>query len=505
MSKHLIELLTLLAAALLFCGASILAQESSDTKFTVHVVQRGENLFRIALKYNRFAEEIAEANGITDNDSIAVGQRLIIPLPAGSPQEQITHMVSAGETLANIATAYDKTISQLMALNSLATADLIYVGQELTIADGNSGAGVVTPDSSQPGTSTLGEETPIPTVVPGAGIRHSFSRTGDPSEVFIHTVQSGETLSEIGLRYNQTIDALARANNLADPGLLSVGQRLVVPGIRLPQLTRELPESVLAFTIDPLVFSAGRSGRVELLTTEPITISGEFLGRELRVITREDGKRHNILIGIPMFTELNVYPMTLELQDEFGQSTSIGANVQVIAGGYGRQTIRISDSELLAPAVEAEERALLVHATDRFTDERYWINSLSLPAAAPINAVFGTLRSYNGSPFDRYHGGVDFAGAPGTSILAAADGTVVMADRLHIRGNTTLIDHGWGLYTLYAHQDETLVHLGEFVATGQVIGTVGSTGRSTGPHLHWEVWLNSVNIDPMQWVQEVFP
>ncbi|MCY3796633.1 MAG: LysM peptidoglycan-binding domain-containing protein [Chloroflexi bacterium] len=505
MSERLINSLSLLLTALLLAGLPILAQESSDARFTVHVVQRGENLFRIALQYDRFAEEIAEANGITDSDSIVIGQRLIIPLPANSPQERITHVVAAGETLASIATAYDKTVSQLMVLNSLASRDLIYVGQELTIVDGDPIACVETLGSTQPSAPNVGEAIPIPAIAPEAGTRHSFSRTGDPSQVYIHTVQSGETLSEIGLRYNQTIDALARVNNMADPGLLSVGQRLVVPGIRLPQLTRKLPDSVLAFTIDPLVFSAGRSGRVELLTSKPVTISGKFMGRELRVIAREDGKRHNILIGIPMFTELNVYPMTLQLQDEFGQSTPIDASVQVIAGGYGRQTIRISDSELLAPAVEEEETALLALYTGRFTDERSWINSLSLPAAAPINAVFGTLRSYNGSPFDRYHGGVDFAGAPGTSILAAADGEVIMVNRLHIRGNTTLIDHGWGLYTLYAHQDETLVQLGEAVATGQVIGTVGSTGRSTGPHLHWEAWLNGVNIDPMQWVQEVFP
>ena len=80
-----------------------------------------------------------------------------------------------------------------------------------------------------------------------------------------------------------------------------------------------------------------------------------------------------------------------------------------------------------------------------------------------------------------------------------------MVVRLNIRGNATLIDHGWGLFTLYAHQQGTLVSPGEIVAGGQVIGTVGSTGRSTGPHLHWEVWLNGVNVDPMQWVQEIFP
>lgn len=505
MIKHFKNILTLLSAALIMGGAPIAAQESSDAAFAVHVVQRGENLFRIALQYNRFPEEIAEANGISDSDSIAVGQRLIIPLAAVSPQERITHIVLAGETLASIANAYQRTIGDLIALNSLASADLIYVGQELTIVAGEREPGFGSSDDSLPSTPQAGEPTPAPAAAAGASIRHSFSRYGDPSQVYIHSVQSGETLSEIGLRYQQTIDALARANNLADPGLLSVGQRLTVPGILLPQLTQALPAAVLAFTIDPLVFVAGRSGRVELLTSEPVTISGQFLGRELRVIAREDGKRHNILIGIPMFTKLNIYPMTLQLKDERGNSPPVSANVQVIAGGYGRQAIQINDSELLAPAVEEEESALLARLAERFTAERSWTNSLSLPAAAPINAVFGILRSYNGGPFDRYHGGVDFAGAPGTSILAAADGTVVMVDRLDIRGNTTLIDHGWGLFSLYAHQEETLVQLGEVVNSGQVIGTVGSTGRSTGPHLHWEVWLNGVNIDPMQWVREVFP
>jgi len=241
------------------------------------------------------------------------------------------------------------------------------------------------------------------------------------------------------------------------------------------------------------------------LTNDPVAVSGQFLGRDLVVIERDAGRRHNILIGIPMFTDMNVYPLTLQVQDSAGQSSAVSAILQVISGGYGRQQITINDSELLAPAVEEAEIALITRLTGRFTSQQSWSDSLSLPAAAPINAVFGTLRSYNGSPFDRYHGGVDFAGAPGTSVLAAADGTVVMVDRLQIRGITTLIDHGWGLYTLYAHQDETLVETGAAVTGGQVIGTVGTTGRSTGPHLHWEAWLNGVNVDPMQWVQEVFP
>lgn len=505
MNENVKAYLFLFTASLLLLPPLISAQETSDSIFAVHVVQRGENLFRIALKYDRYAEEIAEANGITDSDSISVGQRLIIPLAAGASQSRIIHVVTEGETLANIAARYDKKIADLMALNNLSSADLIYVGQELTIVAGEATAAARPTTESQPGAPAVTDPAPTAVYAAGPSIRHSFSRYGDPGEIYIHTVKSGETLSAIGLSYNLSVDALARANNIADPGFLRVGQRLVVPGVRLPQLTHALPNAVMAFTIDPLVFQAGRSGRVELLTSEAASITGQFLGRELRVIQREGGKRHNILVGVPMFTEMSIYPLTLTLHGGLGDPQPVGATVQVIAGGYGRQTIKIADSELLAPAVEEDELAQIARVAEHFTTERSWTNSLSLPAAAPINAVFGTLRSYNGSAFDRYHGGVDFAGAPGTSVLAAAAGTVVMADRLNIRGNTTMIDHGWGLYTLYAHQDETLVQLGENVTSGQVIGTVGSTGRSTGPHLHWEVWLNGVNIDPMQWVQEAFP
>ncbi len=482
---------------LLIMVAPNVAQESDDSAFRVHVVQRGENLFRIALAYDLFAEDIAIANDITDSDSIAVGQRLIIPLTV-TAQQRLTHVISTGESLASIAAAYGMPVSDLLSLNSLNPADPIYVGQELTIVAGQAEA----PQNSEPADL---QPTLVPAAAPGISIPHVFSRVGASANVFAHTVKSGETLSEIALRYSQTIDALARANNMADPSFLSVGQRLTVPGILLPRLTTTLPETVLAFTIEPLVLEAGRSGRIELLTKEAVAVSGQFLGRELQVIKRDEGKRHNILVGVPMFTKMSVYPLSLELWDDKSQSRSITANVQVISGGYGRQTINIADSELLAPAVEEEEFARLARLTSGFTPERRWANSLSLPAAAPINAFFGTLRSYNGSPFDRYHGGVDFAGAPGTSILAAADGVVLMVDRLNIRGNSTLIDHGWGLYTLYAHQDETLVDLGAEVSTGQVIGTVGSTGRSTGPHLHWELWLNGINVDPMQWVQETFP
>ena len=495
-------LLGALAVLCLAISAPAWSQEPSDSSFNVHVAQRGENLFRIALQYNLFVDDLAKANGITDVDSIAVGQRLIIPLAAATADQRQIHVVAAGETLASIATAYDITLDALMRLNGLSLSDALHVGEELIISDG-----AVQPEATPTSATVTRPAEALATARPVIVTEypHAFARFGGPLAAFVHTVQAGETLSAIGLRYNQTVAQLVKANSIADPSLLRIGQRLTIPGIQLPRLTQALPALVDVFTVDPLVLEEGRTGRIELLTNAAVKVSGQFLGQELRVIERDEGRRHNILVGVPMFTKMAVYPLTFELHDHADTVHAVAANVQVIGGGYWRQTITIDDAELVAPAVEDSEITLLTGLAQGLNPDRYWENSLSLPAAAPMNAVFGTLRSYNGSPFDRYHRGVDFAGAPGTSVLAAADGIVVLVDRLHIRGNTIVIDHGWGLFTLYAHQQETLVQLGEAVTTGQVIGTVGSTGRSTGPHLHWEVWVNGVNVDPMQWVQEVFP
>ena len=478
------------------------AQEQNDALLTVHVVQRGENLFRIALQYDLFADEVARANGITDSDSIVVGQRLIIPLIGDGAPPTLTHTVTTGDTMESIAESYGASVDELIAINSLNSATDITVGQGLIVVVRDEELGTTetleNPDQVE-ATATAVENVGV------ASLSESNLVIGDPEFTYVHVVRAGDTVYDIGLRYDLTVSALATINNLQDPTKISIGQQLIIPGIEPPRLTRQLPESVASFTLDPLILEEGRTGRIVIQTTEPVTVNGNFLDQDLRVIESENGTLLSILVGIPMLVGQDVYPLRLTIVNNSGTAETIDAELQVIAGGYGYQNITIDNSELLAPAVEDEETNLLTRVTSAFSAEKYWNQSLGLPAAASMNAIFGTLRSYNGSPYNRYHSGVDFAGATGTSVLAAADGRVVLADTLYIRGNTIVIDHGWGLYTLYAHQNSMLVSLGEMVTSGQTIGTVGSTGRSTGPHLHWEVWLHGVNVDPMQWVQEQFP
>lgn len=105
--------------------------------------------------------------------------------------------------------------------------------------------------------------------------------------------------------------------------------------------------------------------------------------------------------------------------------------------------------------------------------------------------IFGTRR---------LHAGVDFRGATGTPVLAAAAGTVVFAGPRSGYGNAVIIDHGGALATLYAHQNRLSVATGAKVAAGQAVGTVGSTGFSTGPHLHFEARLNGTPVDPLNYL-----
>ena len=140
-----------------------------------------------------------------------------------------------------------------------------------------------------------------------------------------------------------------------------------------------------------------------------------------------------------------------------------------------------------------------------FTPARYWSGLFALPSVGALRSVFGSLRAYNGGPYDAFHTGVDFSGGDDRPITAPAPGVVVFAGPLVVRGNATVIDHGWGVYTGYWHQSVSQVNVGDRVETGQVIGFNGSTGRVTGPHLHWELWVGGFQADPLQWTETEFP
>ncbi len=120
------------------------------------------------------------------------------------------------------------------------------------------------------------------------------------------------------------------------------------------------------------------------------------------------------------------------------------------------------------------------------------------------SSPFGSRSVFNGVPRDR-HAGLDFASPAGTVIRAPAAGRVVLVDALYYTGNTVVIDHGYGLVSIFAHLQRTMVEEGVNVARGARLGTVGATGRATGPHLHWSVRLGNTRVDPAAVLEVLAP
>jgi murein DD-endopeptidase MepM/ murein hydrolase activator NlpD len=121
---------------------------------------------------------------------------------------------------------------------------------------------------------------------------------------------------------------------------------------------------------------------------------------------------------------------------------------------------------------------------------------------APISSPFGGGRSYNGGPVTSHHSGTDFAAPEGVPVHASARGRVAWTGYLATRGESVMIDHGLGVFTGYHHMSQINVVEGHFVERGDVVGLNGATGLATGPHLHWELIIRGVNVDPVFWIYE---
>ena len=138
----------------------------------------------------------------------------------------------------------------------------------------------------------------------------------------------------------------------------------------------------------------------------------------------------------------------------------------------------------------------------RVTPEKLWSGPFIFPVGGAISAPYGVGRSYNGGPVGNFHSGTDFGAEESTAVAAAAAGRVAFAGYLATRGNSVLIDHGAGVYTGYHHMSRIDVAVDAAVAQGSQVGAVGATGLATGPHLHWELIVAGVNVDPVYWTYD---
>jgi len=183
-------------------------------------------------------------------------------------------------------------------------------------------------------------------------------------------------------------------------------------------------------------------------------------------------------------------------------------SIEVIDVDFPVQHITLSKSKSSLKATP-KELASISKALHTKTPYRLWSpkNKWSFPSSAPQSTAYGVRRTYNGVFAKNYfHKGLDFAAAEGTPVKAPAAGKVILLGLekggFVIHGNCLAIDHGQGIVTVYLHLSEILVAQGQMLEANQIIAKVGSTGISTGPHLHFGLYVNGLAIDPSPWLMQ---
>jgi murein DD-endopeptidase MepM/ murein hydrolase activator NlpD len=202
------------------------------------------------------------------------------------------------------------------------------------------------------------------------------------------------------------------------------------------------------------------------------------------------------------------YTLTLRATWPDGPQVMVEKNITVVEGSYGYEHIQLDGehSRLLDADLIKQEQEKLNSYWVQISPQPRWNGPFGYPVdSVRLTSYFGTRRSYNSSAETTFHGGIDFGGQVGAPVYAPAAGRVVMAHPLTIRGQAVLIDHGLGLFSGYWHLNDIAVVEGQEVQPGALIGFLGGTGLATGPHLHWEMRLNGIAVEPLQWVQQIIP
>lgn len=179
--------------------------------------------------------------------------------------------------------------------------------------------------------------------------------------------------------------------------------------------------------------------------------------------------------------------------------------IEVLPVHRSTQNIRYAPPKMTVEQEKklAKEEALVDIARAARSPQAFWQGAFSTPVPHQVSAVYGIRRYLNGK-YNGYHGGIDFLSPMGFGVKAPAAAKVALARYFapyNSNGNTVFLDHGLGVTSVYLHLSKILVKEGQMVKKGEVIGLIGSTGRSTGPHLHWGVYLNGKNTDALNWIQ----
>lgn len=203
------------------------------------------------------------------------------------------------------------------------------------------------------------------------------------------------------------------------------------------------------------------------------------------------------------------YLFSIQVLDKVGNTVTLHGKLQVMMFPFKKQVLQVSDEKVQQELALGEDNArfeeLLKELSAASVHEKMWKGTFCAPIDIDrITCDFGVIRTTKHK--GRYsHNALDIISAPKSVVWASQAGTVVLKERFGFNGNTVVIDHGLGVLSLYCHLDDFAnIKVGDHIAQGNPIGTLGKTGYASGYHLHWEMRVNNIQVDPMQWTKPTF-
>ncbi len=466
-------LLVFIVLALIIAAQPAAAQTETPPAGPVYIIQTGDTLWDIANRFNITFDDLLAANPDIDPDFISVGQELIIPGLEGITGVLTTEVVALGDTFRSLGRHYQVSTDILQRLNRIVSPTELYAGVSLVVP-------VTDESAALKGRVSLG---------------------------------AGETMLELAARQNANPWTLAEVNETGAPGRALPKDILYTRNETPETQASGLPPAFQSVEVSPLPLVQGMTTEITV-TTPAHTLTGMVVDTPLHFFATGDGKQ-TALQGVHAMLEPGLYPLTLTATLPDGSQQSFEQMVLVASGFYPDDPdLYILDASTIDTEVSDAEFAQVLEITSQTSPTRYWQGLFTSPASLfpepeCYTSRFGNRRTYKTVEGETkllsFHSGQDFCGGTGLPITATAPGVVVFAGPLTVRGNATIIDHGWGIFTGYYHQSEILVSVGDQVEPGQLIGYVGATGRVTGGHLHWEVWANGIQVNPLTWLEKEFP
>ena len=458
-------------ALILLLSNSMVVAAQEDGTLPIYVVQPGENLTEIAEKFHISLNELINANSITDVNIISAGTELLIPGLVGVSGVLTAEPTVFGENYHSILRKYGLSEQIFTLLNPVTSPSEIFAGSTLIL-----------PNSSDQKNLKVGSY-----------------------------LASQDSLLTIAVKTGNNIWSLAKDNQFTD--------FFALPGDIVSFISGSENESQSPFSkfiskieVAPLPVVQGHTVVVRIYTKEPAIISGKLGEKTLNFFQDQSSGFYYALSGISAIATPGLTPLQLSGSFENGEDFLIEQNILLRSGGYRQEELTVEQTTIEQDVIDLEN-SQIQQIISPASPEKLWNGNFRFPVDGALDndtigfsSYFGNRRSYNNGTFNGFHGGLDFRVVLMTfNIYATAPGRVVYAGPMAIRGNTTFIDHGQGVYSGYAHQKEINVKVGDLVQAGQIIGLIGSTGRVTGPHLHWDIWVNGNQVDPFDWVENTYP